>query len=186
MGELQWHLGPSLHSGIMTKHLDSGPHYCLMVTVYETTCKGTWPLPARLCSLENVNYIMKNDLDLVAMEMLDHISSVAFTRPRFSGEGLMREEARACQEGYMRYIDWQGLSIWEIHPLTLEEGPAKMNHYWKEIHNNDMSSKPPMVVYESPATYRACFQGMFGISDSERSEKDPPWDKNNSASTQQV
>ena len=110
--------------------MDSGPHYCLKVMVNETTCKGRQPLPARLWTPENVRYIMENDLDLTVMEMLDHISSVTFTRPRLSGAGLTRQEARACQEGFMRYMDWQGLTIdCEIHPMTLEEGTAEINHY---------------------------------------------------------
>ena len=69
--------------------------------------------------------------------MLDHISSVVFTGPRLSSAGLTREEARACQEGFVRYMDWQGLTIeWEIHPLTLEEGTTEINHYQLEIYGN--------------------------------------------------
>ena len=77
----------------------------------EMTCKGRQQLPTRLWTLENVKHIMKSNLDLTGMEMLDHISSVAFTRPTLSGAGLMREEARACQEGFGRYMDWHGLTI---------------------------------------------------------------------------
>ena len=91
--------------------MDSGPHYCLKVMVYETTHKGRQPFPASLWTPENVKHIMKNDLDLTVIEMLDHISSVVFTRPRLSSVGLTREEARACQEGFVRYMDWQGLTI---------------------------------------------------------------------------
>ena len=78
---------------------------------------------------------MKDDLDITVIDILDHISSVAFTGQRLNGAGLTREEARACQEGFVRYMDWQGLTIKrEIHPLTLEEGTAEINHYHQEIH----------------------------------------------------
>ena len=73
---------------------------------------------------------MKDDLDLTVIEILDHISSVVFTGQRLNGAGFTREEARACQEGFMRYMDWQGLTIErEIHPLIPEEGTTEINHY---------------------------------------------------------
>ena len=88
---------------------------------------------------------MKDDLDLTVIEILDHISSVAFTGPRLNSAGLTREEARACQEGFVRYMDWQGLTIErEIHPLTLEEGTAEINYYPQEIHGNYMPFKLPV------------------------------------------
>ena len=64
--------------------------------VYETTCKGRQPLPARLWTPRNVKHIMKDDLDLTVIEILKHISSVVFTGQRLNGAGLTREEARAC------------------------------------------------------------------------------------------
>ena len=81
--------------------MDSGPHYCLKIMVYETTCKGRQPLPVRLWTPRNVKHIMKDDLDLTVIEILDHISSVAFTGQRLNGAGLTREEARACQEEFV-------------------------------------------------------------------------------------
>ena len=130
---------------------------------------------------------MKDDLDLTVIEILDHISSVAFTGQRLNGAGLTREEARACQEGFMWYRDWQGLTIErEIHPLTLEEGTTEIDHYCQEIHGNYMPFKLPMGLCESPATYMACCQSLLRTSSSERREKGSPLDKNNSASTQQI
>ena len=121
---------------------------------------------------------MKDDLDLTVIEILDHISSVAFTGQRLNGAGLTREEARACQEGFVRYMDWQGLTIErEIHPLTLEEGTAEINHYHQEIHGNYMPFKLPMGLCESPATYMACCQSLLRTSSSEKSERGSPRDK---------
>ena len=86
--------------------MDSGPCYCLQIMVYEATRKGRWPLPARLWTLRNVKQIMKDDLDLTVIEIFDHISSVAFTGQRLNGAGLTREEARACQEGFVQYYGY--------------------------------------------------------------------------------
>ena len=164
--------------------MDSGPHYCLKIMVYETTSKGRWPLPARLWTPKNVKHIIKDDLDLTVIEILDHISSVALTGQRLNGAGLTREEARACHEGFMRYMDWQGLTIErKIHPLTLKEGTAEINHYCQEIHGNHMPFKLPMGLCESPATYMTHCQSLLRASSSKKSERGSPWDKNNSAST---
>ena len=155
--------------------MDSGPCYCLKIIVYEATHKGRQPLSARLWTRRNVKCIIKDDLDLTVIEILDHISSVAFTGQRLNSAGLTREEARACQEGLVQYMDWQELTIErEIHPLTLEEGTAEIDHCHQEIHGNYMPFKPPMGLYESPATYMAYCQSLLRTSSSERSEKGSP------------
>ena len=61
----------------------SGTCYCLKIMVYETTFRGRQPLPARLWTPGN---IMKDDLELMVLDILHHILSVGFTRPRLSGE----------------------------------------------------------------------------------------------------
>ena len=91
--------------------MNSGPHYCLKITVYEITHKGRQPLPVRLWTARNIKHIMRGDLDIATVHILDQISSVAFMGPRLRGSGLLREEARACKEGFTHYMDWQGLSI---------------------------------------------------------------------------
>ena len=68
-------------------------------------------------------------------------------------------------------MDWQGLTTErEIHPLTLEEGTAKIDHYCQEIHGNYMPFKLPMGLGESPATYMTQCQSLLRTSSSERSE----------------
>ena len=91
--------------------MNSRPDYWLRITVYETTHKGRQPLPARLLMARNVKHIMSGDLDIATIQILDHISSVALVGPSLRGPGLSREEARACQEGFTHYMDWQGLTI---------------------------------------------------------------------------
>ena len=138
-------------------------HYCLKITVYETTHKGRPPLPARLWTPKNVKHIMKDDLDLTVIEILDHISSVVFTGQRLNSAGLTREEARACQEGFVRYMDLQGLTIErEIHPLTLEEGTTEIDHYHQEIHGNYVPFKLSMgcLLYTSPSPRDATLSRM--------------------------
>ena len=167
--------------------MDSGPHYCLKVTVYEMTCKGRQPLPVRLWMVKNVKHIMRGDLDIVTIQILDHISSITFVGPRLGGPGLLREEARACQEGFMHYMDWQGLNTeWEIHPLTLEEGTAEIDHCCQEIHGNYIPFKLPMGLSVSPVTYLDHCQRLLRSSSSERSQRSPPQDRNNSAYTRQM
>ena len=57
------------------------------------------------------NHIMRGDLDIATAHILDHISSVTFVGQSLRGPGLSREEAKACQEGFTHYMDWQGLTI---------------------------------------------------------------------------
>ena len=135
----------------------------------------------------NVKHIMKGDLDVATVQILDHISSVAFVGPSLSGPGLSREEARACQEGFTCYMDWQGLTIeQEIHPLTLEEGTAKIDSYHQEIHGNHIPFKLPVGSSAFPVTYLEHCQRLLRSFSSERSQRSVPHDRNNSASTRQM
>ena len=59
----------------------------------------------------NIKHIMRGDLDIATVQILDHISSVAFVGTSLRVPGLSKEEARACQEGFAHYMDWQGLTI---------------------------------------------------------------------------
>ena len=78
---------------------------------------------------------MRDDLELAVVEVLDDISSIAFTEMGSHGAGLTKEEARACQEGFTQYMDWQGLTVErEIHPLTIEEGTAEIDYHCCEVH----------------------------------------------------
>ena len=159
--------------------MGSGPCYCLKITMYETTHRGRWPLSSRLWTHGNIKHIMKDDLELMVIDILDHISSVGFTRLNFNGKGLTMEGAMACQEGFVRYMEWQGLTIErEIHPLTLQEDTAETNHDWQEIHGNYIHSK-----CESQDTSMMCCQSILRSSGSERSKENLPHEKNNFAST---
>ena len=89
-----------LHSPLPNHdNMNSGPHYCLKIT-----------LPARLWTARNVKHIMRGDLDIATVQILDHITSVTFVGPSLRGPGLSRDEARACQEGFTHYMDWQELT----------------------------------------------------------------------------
>ena len=80
---------------------DSRPHYCLKITVYETTCKGRLPLPVRLWMARNVKHIMRGDLDIATVQILDHISSVGLW-----DQGL---EGQACRGKKLELpITWIG------------------------------------------------------------------------------
>ena len=84
----------------------------------------------------NIKHIMRDDPELAVVEILDNIS-IAFTEMRSHGTGLTREEARACQEGFTQYMDWQGLMVErEIHPLTIEEGTTEIDHHCHGVHGD--------------------------------------------------
>ena len=104
---------PSRPPSLLPNHdnMNSGLHYFLKITVYETTHKGRWPLPARLWMARNVKHIMRGDLDITTVHILDHISSVVFVGQGLRNPGLSREEARTCQKGFTHYMDRQGLTI---------------------------------------------------------------------------
>ena len=53
-----------------------------------------------------VRHIMRGDLDIATVQILDHISSVSFVGPSLRGPGLSKKEARAGQEGFAHYMDW--------------------------------------------------------------------------------
>ena len=99
----------------------------------------------------NVKHIMRDDLDIVTVEILDHIFSCICRTKAQQPRSL---QARACQEGFTCYRNWQGLTIErEIHPLTLEEGTAEIDHYHQEIHGNHIPFKLPMGLHKSLAAY---------------------------------
>ena len=92
---------------------------------------------------------MGDDLELAVIEVLDNILSIAFTETGPHGAGLTKEEARACEEGFTRYMDWQGLMVErEIHPLTIEEGTAEIDYHRCEVHG-DHRSLEHLLAYQS-------------------------------------
>ena len=70
--------------------IDRGSHYCLRITIYETTRKGRWPLPARLWTPCNIKHIITDDLELAVVEVLDNISLIAFTEMGSRGARLTK------------------------------------------------------------------------------------------------
>ena len=135
---------------------NGGSHYCLKITIYKTTHKGRQPLPARLWNPHNIKHIMRDDLELAVDEVLDNISSIAFTETGSRGAGLTKEEARTCQEGFTRYMDWQGLMVErEIHPLSIEEGTAERDHHHCDVRGDHRSPRTPMGLQKSPAAFSA-------------------------------
>ena len=56
----------------------------------------------------------------------------------------------------------RGSPLKELHPLTLEEGIAEIDHYWYEIHGSHIPFKLPMGLSASPATYLEHCQRIWG------------------------
>ena len=63
---------------------------------------------------------------------------------------------------------------------------AKIDHYCQEIHGNHIPFKLPMGLSASQATYLEHCQRLLRSSSSERSQRSPPCDWNNFASTSQM
>ena len=168
-------------------NIDGGFCYCLKITIYETTQKGRWSLPARMWTPHNIKHIMRDDLGLAVAEILNNILLIAFTEMRSQGAGLTREEARACQEGFTQYMDWQGLMVKrEIHPLTIKEGTAEIDRHCHEVHGDHRPPRTPMGIQESPAAFFTQGQRSLRSPSGNRNEARTPHNKNNSTSTQQM
>ena len=63
---------------------------------------------------------------------------------------------------------------------------VEIDHYRQEIHGNHIPFKLPMGLSASPVTYLEYCQRLLRSSSSERSQRSPPHDRNNSASTRQM
>ena len=51
-------------------------------------------------------------------------------------------------------MDWQGLMVErEIHPLTIGEGTAEIDHHRHEVHGDHRPTRAPMGLQESPAAF---------------------------------
>ena len=79
-------------------------------------------------------------------------------------------------------MDWQGLMVErEMHPLTIEEGTAEIDHHYHEVPGDHGSPRTPMGLQESPTVFSAQSQRSLRSPSCDRSEARTP--HNNSTST---
>ena len=78
--------------------MDSGIRYCLLITVHEATRRGSQALSKMKWNLSGIVTIMRDDLDVMGVVILNHITAILYIGRQSAGEGLMEEEAEACIE----------------------------------------------------------------------------------------
>ena len=67
--------------------------------------------------------MMRDDLDVKEVVILDHIATILYVGRVSAGEGLTEEEAEACIEHFSPYIKWREMAIkGEFQALMLAEG----------------------------------------------------------------
>ena len=58
--------------------MDSGRRYCLLITVHEATRRGCQALPKVKWNLAGIVNMMRNDLDVMEVVILDHIATILY------------------------------------------------------------------------------------------------------------
>ena len=74
--------------------------------------------------------MMRDDLDVTEVVILNHIAAILYVGRQSAGEGLTEEEAEACIENFSPYIKWREVAIErEFQALTLAEGREEIWAY---------------------------------------------------------
>ena len=103
--------------------MDSGRRYCLLITVHEATWRGCRALPKAKWNPAGIVDMMRDDLDVMEVVILNHIAAILYVGRQSAGEGLTEEEAEACIEHFSSYIKWREVAIErEFQALMLTEG----------------------------------------------------------------
>ena len=69
--------------------------------------------------------MMSDNLDIMKVVVLDHITAIFYIGRQSASEGLSEEEAEACMDHFSPYIEWRDVKC-EFQALTLVEA-------WEEI-----------------------------------------------------
>ena len=68
--------------------MDSGRRYCLLITVHEATRRGRWALPKAKWNPAGIVDMMRDDLNIMEVVILDHIATILYVGRPFAGEDL--------------------------------------------------------------------------------------------------
>ena len=110
--------------------MDSGRRYCLLITVHEATRRGCQALPKAKWNPAGIVDMMRDDLDVTEVVILDHIATILFVGRQNAGKGLTEEEAEACIKHFSPYVEWREVAIErEFQALTLAEGREEIQAY---------------------------------------------------------
>ena len=103
--------------------MDYGRRYCLLITVHEATRSRCWALPKAKWNPARIVDMMRDDLDVTEVVILNHIATILYVGRQSEGDGLTEEEAEACVKHFSPYIKWREVAIKrEFQALTLVEG----------------------------------------------------------------
>ena len=102
--------------------MDSGRRYCLLTTIHEATCQGCRALSKPVWNPASITDMMSDDLDIMEVVVLDHITTILYIGQQSASEGLTQEEAQACIDHFSLYIEWRDVAVeHEFQALMLAE-----------------------------------------------------------------
>ena len=117
--------------------MDSGRKYCLLTTIHEATSQGCRALSKLMWNPASIADMMSDDLDLMEMVVLDHITAILYIGRQSASEGLTEEEAQACINHFSPYIEWRDMAVeHEFQALTLAEAQEEIRAYEARSHRS--------------------------------------------------
>ena len=91
--------------------MDSGRRYCLLAMIHEATHGGCRALLKPMCNPTSIADMMRDDLNVIEVVVLDHITAILYVGQQSASEGLTEEEAQACTDHFSPYIKWRNMAI---------------------------------------------------------------------------
>ena len=80
--------------------------------------------------------MMSDDLDVMEVVVLDHITAILYVGQWSASEGLTEEEAQACID-HSPYIKWRDMAVErEFQALMLAEAQEEMLTYEAQSHRS--------------------------------------------------
>ena len=102
-------LGEAIHSPLANHdRIYEGPRYCLLLRANKITYGGMKPLLTHAWTEAKVKDLMRPNLKITHMAVLDQTRAVLYCGPVELGEGLTMEEAQASVENFSGLTEWKG------------------------------------------------------------------------------
>ena len=102
--------------------MNSGRRYCLLTTIHEATHQGSRALSKPMWNPASITEMMSDDLDVMEVVVLDHITAILYVGQWSVNEGLTEEEAQACVNHLIPHIEWKDMAVeCEFQALMLTE-----------------------------------------------------------------
>ena len=75
----------------------------------------------------SITDMMSDDLEVMEVVVLDHITAILYIGQRSASKGLTEEEAQACIDHFSPYIKWRDVAVkHEFQALTLAEAQEEI------------------------------------------------------------